>query len=191
MILIHTVPSSGRQAFKTANNLDFFVEHLSGLEYHMRLAEATDRPEAKEYLLATSKKAAGQCDAFKPTSRSGNDSTTVFPSYGGRLPCSVGITPFWGGYGGAAHSTVALTQRQDYLRGTVCSMAKHVENIVIGACKDWRREGYGNMTDAEIVRSTNLPVPFELVELECGKGTYLITRSVSLYHPSSSERETA
>jgi len=166
----HLLPlSPGRQAFKTANNLDFFVEHLSGLEFHMRLAEADNTPESKEYLAALSTRLASeQCDVFKQQ--------VADDHHEDRLPCSIGITPFWGGYGGAAHSTAPYEQKLDYLRATVCSMAKYVENIMIGACTDFRREAYGNMTDVEMVQSANIPVPFELVEMECGAGTHAIYR---------------
>lgn len=40
--------------------------------------------------------------------------------------------------------------RLDHFRGTVCSVARHFEKVMVGACRDFVRDSYQNLTDVEV-----------------------------------------
>jgi hypothetical protein len=136
---------------------------LSGLEGHIRLAQKESDPEALSLISSRAATAAATaCEA------EGIAKAQV-------LPCSVALTPFWGGYGASAHSFSPLSDRLNHLRATVCSLRRNFEKVVVGACSDFAREHYHGMTDLEIVKSLDLP-GVSIVELTCEQGEWLSAR---------------
>lgn len=46
--------------------------------------------------------------------------------------------------------------RSDHFRGTVCSVARHFGKVMVGACCDFQRDYYKNLTDVVILARESL-----------------------------------
>ena len=93
--------------------------------------------------------------------------------------------PFWGGNlnadGGRAHSYGEPIVREQQLRGTLCSLGSHFQDVVVGACSDFERSRWDNGTDVATAERIVRRLPFErgrvrVVPFVCSNGTFLAPR---------------
>ena len=110
----------------------FFVEHLSGIDSHMRLSGEAATADA-ELLRATiaSRQAQRACsphDAYLQDLR------------------SLALIPYWdGGRGGATHNLAGPSTRVQRLRATMCSVSRHFSALAVGVCADLARTAAGTV----------------------------------------------
>lgn len=102
---------ASKYAFKFRNYSSFFVEHLSGLEYHMK--------KIKNYNLSYIKHRVTTINKYDNINTINN---------------SVAIVPFWDD---THHSIVDKTTRLNYLRRTVESTNLYFQKTFVGCCVDF------------------------------------------------------
>ena len=140
----------------------FFVEHLSGLDFSIRLSRAEHSQKARSYLAQTSADQAARACA-RATSRA---HASPRP-----LARSVALLPFWDGRNNITHNAASRATVVDRLYASMCAAAIYFEEVVVGACSDL---GEGT----RVLEQHGIPpgVRARLVSLTCGSGAFLIYR---------------
>ena len=107
-----------------------------------------------------------------------------------------GVVPFWAGGGIASHTSASTHQRVQGLRGTVCSMRRHMARVIVGACHDFLATAACASGDAhcasassspppplshyDVIRAVHWPQGVEPVGVACKTGPFLVTRLQAL-----------
>ena len=156
----------GYTALKTVSYLDFFVEHLSGFEHHIRTHVHADplHPHAVRAVVQRGQKALDMCRSLTKSRERPADAQAV------------GLLSLWLGRGQQSHTHASNHIRLQHFLGTVCSSARLFRRVVVGACSDFPRGHLRGLTDAEFVRKAPLPFSVEVVSLPCERGPNLPAR---------------
>ena len=142
----------------------FYVEHLGGLQNHVKsINNEKAREKGNAYVVQSSQVASLQC-----ISRDLAENTRVMSVLNG----SIGITTYWSG--GDDVNNI----RRSYFKATVCSLGRYFEHIVVAACTDFPRQGSSDLDELKKMMFSSHKLPITIIEVKCDEsGFNLMSRT--------------